>query len=358
MTRILVVEDEDMVRANIVDLLEAEGYETQEASDGEQALQVIWQTPPDLILCDVRMPRVDGFSFLARIGQDPRLRAIPFIFLTARVEREDQRLGMNLGADDYITKPFTRKDLLTAVQRRLEKHRHIGETAIHHHAHTVEQALNDLPDDLITPIQYLLAMSQSLMSSTELPSHIGQIRELGKDLYKRTYQLLNSVRQYVLLNRIFRMEKDLEQVQVLRNLITFSAHEVMRDIALSFARQRDRTADLTVELEPVSLAMGEEWLVHLLECVLEWGFSKSPPGEKMVLKGKNLSARRYEICLVYPLVHLLAEEYSAEWSSNSLPLSLRLMASIADLHEGSFTFAPGTSHSEIRISLKSENRER
>lgn len=358
MTRILVVEDEEMVRANIVDLLEVEGYETQEASDGEQALQLIWQNPPDLILCDVRMPRVDGFTFLARISQEPRLRAIPFIFLTARVEREDQRLGMNLGADDYITKPFTRKDLLTAVQRRLEKHRHIGETAIHHHAHTVEQALNDLPDDLIAPIQYLLALSQSLMSGMELPGHISQMRELGRDVYKKTYQLLNSARQYVLLNRIFRIEKDLEQVQALRNLITFSAHEVMRDIALSFAQQQDRAADLAIDLEPVSLAMGEEWLVNLLECALGWVFSKSSLGEKIVLQGKNLSASRYEVRLVYTPVHLLVEEYAVEGSVEKTPLPLRLMATIADFHEGSFTFNPGTPHSEMHFSLKSENRER
>ncbi len=358
MTRVLVVEDEELVRANIVDLLEAEGYETQEASDGEQALHLIWQNPPDLILCDVRMPKLDGFALLSRLSQEPRLRAIPFIFLTARVGREDQRLGMNLGADDYITKPFTRKDLLTAVQRRLEKHRQISETAVHHHAHTVEQALNDLPDDLMAPLQHLLLLSQTLMDTTALPAHVGQIRAQGRELYKTTRQLLKSVRHFVLLNRLLQLKEDLKEVHALRRLVTGSAHEVIREIALSFAEQGERQDDLEVELEPVSLVMGEEWLVNLLECGLEWVFSRSPYGEKITLTGKVLSASRYDLRLSYSPIHPLAEEFFPSSFSGKKPLSFHLMQIILELHEGSFTFTPGPAQSQFRFSLKSQSGER
>jgi len=358
LTRILVVEDEELVRANIVDLLEAEGYETQEASDGEQALHLLWQNPPDLILCDVRMPKLDGFALLSRLSQEPRLRVIPFIFLTARVEREDQRLGMNLGADDYITKPFSRKDLLTAVQRRLEKRRHISETAVHHHAHTVEQILNDLPDDLMTPLQRLLAFSQSMMNMTELPARIGEIRDLGRQLHKTTRQLLNLVRQYVLLNRLLQLGKDLEQVQALRMLVTLTAHEVIQDVALSFAEQGGRKNDLEIELEPVSLAMGEEWLVNLLECGLDWALSHSLYGERIILTGKVLSASSYELRLSYSPIHPLVEEIYPSPIPEKKPLTFRLMEGILELHDGSLGFTSNAARSEFRFSLKSQNGER
>lgn len=358
MTRILVVEDEGSVRANIVDLLEAEGYETQEASDGEEALHFLWENPPDLILCDVRMPRLDGFTLLSRLSQDPRLRSIPFIFLTARVEREDQRLGMNLGADDYITKPFTRKDLLTAVQRRLEKHRHIGEIAVFHHLHSVEQIIKDLPDDLMVPAQRLFLFARSLMSQAEVPSHIGQIREWGRDLNKLSHQMLISIRHFVLLNQIIQLEKDLDQIHNLRMLMTFSAHEVMQDIAVSYAALWERASDLVVDLQPCSLAIGEVWLVNLLECGLNWAFSRSHHGVEIHLMGKCLLNDLYEIRILYEPLHPLMEEPASGLSPEQKPVALHLIERISELHEGSFTYIPGPKQSELRVALKCQKGER
>ncbi|NES97097.1 MAG: response regulator, partial [Desertifilum sp. SIO1I2] len=112
MKKILVIEDEPTVRANLLKLLDLEGYQSLEASDGHTGIQLAEQHQPDLILCDIMMPELDGYAVLEALRQNPVTAMIPFIFLTAKAERNDWRQGMEKGADDYLTKPFTRSELL------------------------------------------------------------------------------------------------------------------------------------------------------------------------------------------------------------------------------------------------------
>ncbi|RCJ24995.1 diguanylate cyclase [Nostoc sp. ATCC 43529] len=122
MPKILIIEDEESVRENILDLLEAEDFETIAAANGRIGLDLAISEVPDLILCDMMMPEIDGYGVLTALRQDPTTATIPFIFLTAKSAKSDFRRGMDLGADDYITKPFTRSELLSAIMNRLEKY--------------------------------------------------------------------------------------------------------------------------------------------------------------------------------------------------------------------------------------------
>ncbi len=122
MPKILIIEDEESVRENILDLLEAEDFETIAAANGRIGVDLAISQVPDLILCDMMMPEIDGYGVLTVLRQDPTTATIPFIFLTAKSAKSDFRRGMDLGADDYITKPFTRAELLSAIMNRLEKH--------------------------------------------------------------------------------------------------------------------------------------------------------------------------------------------------------------------------------------------
>ena len=121
MTKILVIEDEESVRENLLDLLEAEDFEAIAAPNGKVGLSLAFNESPDLILCDLMMPEIDGFGVLRQLREKFQTSAIPFIFLTARSAKVDFRQGMQLGADDYITKPFTRAELLEAISTRLER---------------------------------------------------------------------------------------------------------------------------------------------------------------------------------------------------------------------------------------------
>lgn len=121
MKKILVVEDQTDVRENIAELLEISGFEVLSAEDGAVGVDMALEHRPDLILCDVMMPRLDGFTVLNILSKRPETSDVPFIFLTAKTEKEDMRKGMNLGADDYITKPFSKEELIQAITTRLSK---------------------------------------------------------------------------------------------------------------------------------------------------------------------------------------------------------------------------------------------
>jgi class 3 adenylate cyclase len=120
--KILVIEDEAPIRTNISLMLKGEGYTVRAAENGRLGVAAAQEFLPDLVLCDVMMPELDGFGVLGELRTEPRFADLPFVFLTALDDRASMRRGMNMGADDYLTKPFTRDDLLEAVTSRLKRH--------------------------------------------------------------------------------------------------------------------------------------------------------------------------------------------------------------------------------------------
>lgn len=121
MTKILVIEDTAEILNNILDFLEAEDFEGSGATNGREGVALAKSEGFDLIICDIMMPELDGYGVLQALRADPNTVNIPLIFLTAKGDRSDVRQGMNLGADDYLTKPFTKKELLEAIEARLKR---------------------------------------------------------------------------------------------------------------------------------------------------------------------------------------------------------------------------------------------
>jgi DNA-binding NarL/FixJ family response regulator len=130
MNKILVIEDQPQMRRNLATILEMEGFQVSVAADGRSGLELARRDPPDIVICDVMMPELDGYGVLESLRTDPATATLPFIFLTAKSDKTDLRSGMNLGADDYLTKPVSREDLLSAIQARLARQRaHASELA-------------------------------------------------------------------------------------------------------------------------------------------------------------------------------------------------------------------------------------
>lgn len=121
MPNILVIEDNAEVRDNLGDILGLAGYEVLQAPNGKEGIQLARREHPDLILCDIMMPDLDGFGVLKILSEGPDTVGIPFIFVTAKSEQDDLRRGMNLGADDFVTKPFYKDELLRVIEVRLRK---------------------------------------------------------------------------------------------------------------------------------------------------------------------------------------------------------------------------------------------
>jgi two-component system alkaline phosphatase synthesis response regulator PhoP len=181
MKKILVIEDDQPIRISILELLTIEKFEGIGAEDGNEGLQIAKELQPDLILCDIMMPDLDGYSVLYELQQDSATANIPFIFLTAKTERQDQRIGMELGADDYITKPFTTTELLEAVKTRLKKQEHYLSQynqelaysqklkekikALEEMSHSKEELLTQLSEDLRAPLS-TIQMAVKLLNMT------------------------------------------------------------------------------------------------------------------------------------------------------------------------------------------------
>src|SRR4030095_9435940 len=121
MKKILVIEDEPEMRRNITTLLRYHEYEPIAAENGRQGIELARRERPDLILCDVMMPELDGYGVIQALQSDLSLARIPFIYLTAKGEKDDLRSGMNRGADDYLTKPVVNADLVRAIESRLRR---------------------------------------------------------------------------------------------------------------------------------------------------------------------------------------------------------------------------------------------
>jgi DNA-binding NarL/FixJ family response regulator len=130
MKKILVIEDEVETLENLVLMLEMEGFKPLSATNGREGVAVAKRELPDVVLCDVSMPQMDGYGVLESLRADEATVSIPFIFLTAKGDKKDLRTGMNLGADDYLTKPASANEVLSAIQARLERHSEKEQAAI------------------------------------------------------------------------------------------------------------------------------------------------------------------------------------------------------------------------------------
>ena len=144
MPTILLIEDHPVIRDNTAQLLELAGYTVLTSENGELGVKQALNIRPDLVICDIMMPVLDGYGVLQIFNQNPRLTGVPFIFLSAKTERADQRLGMALGADDYLTKPFVKAELLGAVSSRLHRFQQLN---LEHEASP--SGLNDFLDEAL-----------------------------------------------------------------------------------------------------------------------------------------------------------------------------------------------------------------
>jgi len=159
---ILVVEDNLALLEGIRDLLEVSGYNPVIAENAEEALQQLAGTLPDLIVSDIMMPGMDGYQFYEEVRKRPELIEVPFIFLTARGEKRDIRKGKELGADDYITKPFEEEDLLVAVRAKLARRQAIESHMDARFSDLKRTILNTLSHEFRTPLTYVLNYSELL----------------------------------------------------------------------------------------------------------------------------------------------------------------------------------------------------
>ena len=196
MKKILIVEDEKLIRNNLRFILEHNGYYCAVAEDGFEGLEKIKQFKPALVLCDLMMPRMNGFELLEQTRALPDTINIPFVFITARADEKDKREGMNLGADDYITKPFNTPHLLETVQKRIalaEKRNDVQLITTRTNAFNIFCTISS--HEYLTPLNSIINFAEILVAENVgvLPKRsiklLQHIEYSGKKLYRVTRKL-------------------------------------------------------------------------------------------------------------------------------------------------------------------------
>lgn len=233
MKKILVIEDEPSVRANIIELLEAEEFQAIGAANGIIGVMGALEYLPDLIICDVMMPELDGYGVLATLRQDPTTATIPFIFLTAKADKSDLRQGMELGADDYLTKPFTSAQLLKSIAARLER-----QTAFVQQYATKRQEPTDLQQK-IHEFQQSTEMKDELLKKTyeELSYFLSKIN-LALYVLKQTPAGIKRDRASEILQEACNREVELlNQMPSLQEFLSAENVDLLRELNLVNDRQ-------------------------------------------------------------------------------------------------------------------------
>lgn len=194
MTTILVIEDQQAVRDSLVDLLNAEGFTTVEAENGEIGLQLAMQILPDLILCDVKMPIVSGYEVIKTLKQRHQTASIPFIFLTASNNNQDFRTCMQLGADDYLHKPCNPDELVSAINARLANKSAIAAAAAETYRETEDHdgLLNYFYQELRNPLSGINNVIYLLQGLKTVSRDHPAVQYIQKD-YTRELSVLQEV---------------------------------------------------------------------------------------------------------------------------------------------------------------------
>lgn len=277
--KILVIEDEEAIRETLVILLEMNGYEVANAPDGETGVTLAAQAP-DLILCDIGLPGIDGYEVLKRVRENPASRDVPFVFLTAHADRGAQRRGMELGADDYVTKPFTEHDIVQAIQARIRRQAPLKERVQQLLAERRSQAQADWSHELMTPLNGVLGGLELIESEADSirPAELKELLSLVRAGAERQHMLSKKL---VLFHELER-----EKAGPPRPDRRCEAGLVVPPAAEAAAAAERRRADLQVDCEPGRIGLDMAHVTAAVRELVENAARYSPVGTPIRVTGR------------------------------------------------------------------------
>jgi two-component system, sensor histidine kinase and response regulator len=275
MSRILVIEDKDELRCELVDLLELEGFEVVEARNGRLGLERFRATSPDLVICDLMMPEVDGYEMLKAMRGDPSAPGVPILVLTARTERPQVRLAMELGADDYITKPFDVGELLRAIRTALEKRARVQREADAKLDGLREQLAEALPHELRTPLACIMGYAEQLAEEGGDPGDASAIAQSILGAGQRLNRISDNALLYVQMELLRHGHGDVAALGTAR---TIRLDPIAASVARTKASAHRRETDLVLDPADVTVGMSETYVSKIVEELVDNAFKFSQPG--------------------------------------------------------------------------------
>lgn len=275
MTTILVIEDEPTVRNNIEQILELSEYKPIVAKDGEEGFALAKKHLPDMIICDIMMPKLDGYGVLKALKQEVQTEHIPFIFLTAKAEKSDIRKSMELGADDYLSKPFTPEELLGAIAIRLKKVV-VGRKMKMEMDELRNNITFHLPHELNTPLNGIISAA-SFMEEFADSVEPDEIREMASHIKTSGERLYRMTKNFLLYAYLETVGKDPEHLKAFKEKAEKCfVKDIIRASAVKIAKKANREEDLHLDLEDASLAMSQKHICKLIEELTDNALKFSP----------------------------------------------------------------------------------
>jgi CheY-like chemotaxis protein len=340
---ILVIEDEPSVRQTLEDLLELNGHGVLAAADGIEGVKLA-ERHPDLILCDIRMPGMDGYEVISAIQKLPQCSDIPFIFLTAKAGRDEQRRGMGLGADDYITKPFTERDIVEAIGARFRRQQPLRERIERLLEERSREAHADWAHALATPLNGILGGLQLIESEADTIKP-GELKELLGLI--RT----SAERQWALSRKLI-LHFDLLRLKAAPVApVSCDAPVAVGAGALRVAEDRRRSSDLIVNCRPGSVPIAAASLAAAVAELVENALQFSKPGESVAVTG-TCHDGRYRIEIADQGPGMTADQCAratgftqfeqSKHNQQGLGLGLAIARAVAELAGGRLVFEAAT----------------
>lgn len=294
--KILVIEDNHQVRENIIEILESEGYEMYQAESGAIGIDIARKNQPDLILCDIMMPEMDGFQVLEELRRNILTVNIPFIFLTAKDTRDDLRKGMQMGADDYISKPFTIQEVIQAAEIRLNRVKEFKRRS--------EQKLNELTlnlgapiaKEISEPLRAIIGFSSMILTEQfQMPK--SEIVEFVSLVYNAGLKLNKIVLKTLLFYRLESLSVQNGDIKELHEMITVNSKKITEDVCNELAVSYNRLDDLKLSLTEATLKIPEQFYRDLLKEMLENALLFSPKNS-MVKVVSGIENNRMQISII------------------------------------------------------------
>jgi two-component system, sensor histidine kinase and response regulator len=346
MKKILVIEDDIDIREVIQKILSFEGFCQITAENGLAGLQLARAEKPDLILCDVSMPELDGFEVLSKLRQDSSTAKIPFIFMTAKVDRNHLRQGMELGADDYITKPFTPVELLRAVAAQLQKQATLTEQNQQQFNQLHTSITLALPCALHPPLEQVVRLSKKLVENYQQPQSVKDL-EMLKTIQTNSEMLYKLTQNFFLYAQLELAINDPEQLAIVRgHQVCEDVSIEIADVALQKAEQFDRTVDLQLDLQTAIVAIPVTDLRKIVEEVIDNAFKFSRSGTPVKVVGVQTD-RQFQLAVIdrgqgiAPAQITNVTTYNPlathPYSQQSLKLGLVVAKRLTELYAGELT---------------------
>ena len=282
MKKILVIDDSPEVREVVQATLHCSGFQVFSAEDGELGVEMALQQLPDLILCDINMPNLDGFDTLSCVRKNSLTALIPFIFLTGASDKLNFRRGMELGADDFLAKPFDASELLAAVTSRLAKQAALAQQS--------EQKLNELrgnislalPHELRTPLNGILGLSSILMEDYQtMPAP--EIFETAKYINQAAQRLHRLTENFLVYAQIELINADPQRAAAFRAAETTDVSNLITSAARDQAAAFHRETDLNLLSQPARIAISHDHFRKIVEELVDNAFKFSEPGKPVIV---------------------------------------------------------------------------